>query len=189
LFQNQKGKKKVKKKEVKKMKRAVLGKFTYIDDVEKAIDELLKAGYKREDIQFISSFPVEEIIEKLGGHDSPVKFSVLTGGTLGFLSAIGLVLLTSLAYILPVGGKPVVAWIPYVIVMFELTVLLGSIFNLLGLIFFSKLPDIFLFFGWRPFLPSFTDDKFGLVVITEKVDDVKAILQRNGAEEVRDYEA
>jgi hypothetical protein len=39
------------------MKRAVLGKFTYIDDVEKAIDELLKAGYKREDIQLISSFP------------------------------------------------------------------------------------------------------------------------------------
>ncbi len=170
------------------MKRAVLGKFTYIDDIEKAIDELLKAGYKKEDIQFISSFPVEEIIEKLGGHDSPVKFSVFTGGTLGFLSAIGLVLLTSLAYILPVGGKPVVAWIPYVIVMFELTVLLGSIFNLLGLIFFSKLPDLFLFFGWRPFLPSFTDDKFGLVVITEKIDDVKAILQRNGAEEVRDYE-
>jgi molybdopterin-containing oxidoreductase family membrane subunit len=71
--------------------------------------------------------------------------------------------------------------------MFELTVLFGSIFNLLGLIFFSRLPDIPLFLGWRPFLPSLTDDKFGLIIITEKIDDVRAILQKNGAEEVRDY--
>jgi molybdopterin-containing oxidoreductase family membrane subunit len=169
------------------MKKVLVGKFTYLDDIEKVIDELLKAGYSKKDISFISPFPVEHIIEKLGGSDSPVKYSVLTGGLLGFASAIGLVLITSLAYILPVGGKPVVAWIPYVIVMFELTVLLGSIFNLIGLIVFSRLPDIVLFIGWRPFLPSFTDDKFGITVSTDRVDEVRAIFERNGAEEIREY--
>jgi len=171
------------------MPRVILGKFSYLDDVEKVIDNLLKAGYKPKEIHFISPFPVESIMEKLEGTDSPVKFSVFTGGVLGFLSAIGLVLLTSLAYILPVGGKPVVAWVPYIIVMFELTVLFGSLFNLLGLLFFSKFPDIFFFLGWRPFLPSFTDDKFGVAVYTDKIDEVSKIFKENGVEEIREYKA
>ncbi len=171
------------------MGKVVLGKFSYLDDVDQVIDELLKAGHDKKKIEFISSFPVEDVIEKLGGTDSPVKFSVLTGGLLGFSAAIALVLVTSLAYILPVGGKPVVAWIPYVIVMFELTVLLGSIFNLLGVILLSRLPDVFFFFGWKAYLPSFSDDKFGVAVYTDKVDEVVAIFKRNNAEEVREYEA
>lgn len=169
------------------MPKWVLGKFSYLDDVENTIDELLKAGYKPKDIHFISPFPVEEITEKLGGTDSPVKFSVLTGGILGFSLAVALVLVTSLAYVLPVGGKPVVAWIPYVIVMFELTVLLGSIFNLLGVILMSRLPDMFFFLGWRPYLPSFSDDKFGIAVYTDKTDEIISIFQKNNVEEVREY--
>ncbi|MCS7213086.1 MAG: DUF3341 domain-containing protein [Candidatus Calescibacterium sp.] len=170
------------------MGKVVLGKFTYVDDVEEAIDELLKAGYNKKDIQFISSFPIEDIIDKLGGTDSPVKFPVLVGGLTGFSAAIALVLVTSLAYVLPVGGKPVVAWIPYVIVMFEMTVLLGSIFNLLGVILLSRLPDIFFFLGWRAYLPSFSDDKFGIAVYTDKIDEVVSIFKKNNVEEVREYE-
>lgn len=169
------------------MKKAVVGKFSYIDDVERALDDLFSSGYDKRMIKFISPFPVEDIMGKLSGTDSPVRFSTFAGGFLGFATAIALVLITSLAYVLPVGGKPVVAWIPYVIVMFELTVLFGSIFNLLGILVFSRLPDPFLFLGWRPFLPEFTDNKFGLVVITDKVEEVKAIFQRNGAEEVSEY--
>ncbi len=169
------------------MAKIVVGKFSYIDDVEKAINELLNSGYSKKMIKFISPFPVEDIMEKLSGTDSPVKFSVFVGGVLGFSAAIALVSVTSLAYVLPVGGKPILAWIPYIIVMFELTVLLGSLFNLLGVLGFSRLPDPFLFLGWRPFHPEFTDDKFGLAVVTDKVDEVYAIFQRNGAEEVNEY--
>ncbi len=169
------------------MRKVVLGKFTYLDDAERTIDELIKIGYNPRDIHFISSFPVEEIMEKIEGTDSPVKFSVFTGGALGFLTAIALVLVTSLAYVLPVGGKPVVSWIPYVIVMFELTVLFGSLFNLLGILLFARLPDIFLFFGWRPYLPSFADDKFGVAVYTDKIDEVISIFKKNEAEDIREY--
>ncbi len=171
------------------MARVILGKFSFLDDVEKTVDELLRRGYMPKDIHLISPFPVENVMEKLEGVDSPVKFSVFTGGVLGFLTAIALVLITSLVYILPVGGKPVVAWIPYIIVMFELTVLFGSIFNLLGLLFFSKMPDPFFFLGWRPFLPSFADDKFGIAVYTDKTEEVSKIFKENGVEEIREYSA
>jgi len=47
----------------------------------------------------------------------------LAGGLLGLGAAIWLQVGTSLAHPVQVGGKPVVAWIPYGVIMFELTML------------------------------------------------------------------
>jgi len=47
----------------------------------------------------------------------------LLGGLVGLGGAIWLQVGTSLAHPVHVGGKPVVAWIPYGVIMFELTML------------------------------------------------------------------
>lgn len=58
----------------------------------------------------------------------------LVGGIVGLLTAVGLEVGTSLANPVDVGGKPVVAWIPYGVVMFELTMLGAGVTNFLALV-------------------------------------------------------
>jgi hypothetical protein len=80
--------------------------------------------------------------------------------------------------------KPVLSWPAYTVIMFELTVLLGGLFNLLAL---------FLFCGLlkprfpKGFDPRFTDDRMGIEVYDDPqtLTKVEAILKETGAEEVR----
>lgn len=71
-----------------------------------------------------------------------MSWLALIGGLLGLATAIALEVGTSVAHPLDVGGKPVVAWIPYGVVMFELTMLgagLTNFFALIVLAFASRL--------------------------------------------------
>ncbi len=63
----------------------------------------------------------------------------LGGGLLGLATAIALVTYGSLAEPLVVGGKPVLAWPAFSVVMFELTMLGAGLTNFVAVIFFSAL--------------------------------------------------
>jgi Alternative complex III, ActD subunit len=58
----------------------------------------------------------------------------LAGGILGLAVAVALEVGSSIAHPVDVGGKPVVAWIPYGVVMFELTMLGAGVTNFLALV-------------------------------------------------------
>lgn len=58
----------------------------------------------------------------------------LAGAIVGLVVAIVLEVGSSLAYPIDVGGKPVVAWIPYVVVMFELTMMGAGVTSFLSLV-------------------------------------------------------
>jgi len=73
----------------------------------------------------------------LTGHPGPWRLMgwlALVGGLVGLATAIALEVGTSMALPLDVGGKPVVAWIPYGVVMFELTMLGAGATNFVALV-------------------------------------------------------
>ncbi|HWP37450.1 MAG TPA: quinol:electron acceptor oxidoreductase subunit ActD, partial [Gemmatimonadales bacterium] len=85
-------------------------------------------------------------------------------------------------YPIVVGGKPLGSIPPYVVIAFELTILLGALATIVGLIFHS----------WRThraaaYDPRFTDDEIGIFVpcAPERRAAVQQLFQTAGAAEVR----
>ena len=81
-----------------------------------------------------------------------------------------------------VGGKPIDSAIPYVVIAFELTILLGALATLTGLVFHSLRNSTPAAYDGR-----FTDDKIGIFVpcSADRRNAVKNLLETTGAEEVR----
>jgi molybdopterin-containing oxidoreductase family membrane subunit len=158
----------------------VLGGFIHIDAAVDAIHALRKTGYQ--DITVYSAAPNHEIEEAMGTGSSWVRAFTLFGGLTG--CAAGYFLTTWMSYDWPVlvGGKPIAALPPYVVIMFELTILLGSLSTVAGMILLPQLKKI----RGRRFDPRFTDDRIGIFVPAEgkELDEVKRLLEQAGAVEV-----
>ena len=164
---------------------AVLGIFEHVDTTVRAIGELKRKGYQA--VSAYSPVPLEELEEALTGHGlpkSPVRLFTLVGGLAGTASGFALTIWTALKWNLITGGKPVVSIPPFVVIAFEMTILLGGLCTLLGLLVTAPLPR----FSLSPrYHPRFTSDRFGVEVACPP-DDVRAVtelLREAGAEEVR----
>jgi molybdopterin-containing oxidoreductase family membrane subunit len=169
-----------------KMDQTVVGVFSYIDSTVDAIKRLKEEGYKN--LRVFSPFPNHEIEEALKSPESIVRFFTLTGGTLGALCGLTFTILTSLDWAIRTSAKPIVSLPPYMVIVFELTVLLGSLATLFGLLINSRLrrnaPR-------NMYDPRFSEDKFGVAMVCSREDikRVEEILKFSGAEEVRFEEA
>ena len=62
----------------------------------------------------------------------------LVGGIIGFVGGFALAILTSVPWNLIVSGKPIVAYIPFVIVGVEATILWAVVGHILGLLIQSR---------------------------------------------------
>jgi Protein of unknown function (DUF3341) len=165
--------------------RFVLGVFPHVDTATRAIKELRGKGYGS--IATYSPVPLEEFEEALTGYGlpkSPVRLFTLVGALTGTASGFALTIWSSLKWDLVVGGKPIVSIPPYVVIAFEMTILLGGLCTLLGLLVTSRLPRL----GRSPhYDPRFTADRFGVEVVCppDQAPAAEEILRRAGAEEVR----
>ncbi len=92
-----------------------------------AIRALRAAGL---DVRVAMPAPFPEVVAAIGRPRSAIDFITLPGALVGLLCGIALTVLTSLAWPLVTGGKPIVSIPPFVIVIFEVTVLVGSLTNL-----------------------------------------------------------
>jgi hypothetical protein len=88
-----------------------------------------------------SPIPSDKIHHALKAKKSKVGYFTLAGGIVGFFSGIGLAVYTATEWNLIMSGKPVVAWIPFLIVGFEFTILFAVFGNVLGLLFQTDLPE------------------------------------------------
>lgn len=164
----------------------VLAIFSHLDKAVAAVRAVQATAQFR--FRVHSPVPRHEILDAIHTRPSPVRWYTLTGALLGFASAWALTIWTGVRMHdfgnLMVAGKPVVSLPPYVVIAFELTVLLGVIFTLIGFLIHSGLPRIFIDRGYDP---SFSDDKFGLYVYckSEEMESVKNILQKVGPDEIR----
>jgi hypothetical protein len=82
-----------------------------------------------------------------------------------------------------IGGKPYASIPPYTVIAFELTILFGGIFTLLGLLAVGRLPKVKLDPGYSA---RFSAEEFGVVVEVSDRDvaEVDGLLRANAAKEV-----
>jgi Protein of unknown function (DUF3341) len=161
------------------VERGVLGTFGDPPTAARAIRALHGAGVLVVQVAMPAPFP--EVVEALGRPRSALAFVTLPGAVLGLLGGIALTVGGSLAWPLVVGGKPPVAVPAFVVVIFELTVLVGSIVNL-GVVAATTRRGGAT--GRFPAHMRFNGDKIGVFVPAGDAD-VARLLADHGAEEVQ----
>jgi hypothetical protein len=162
---------------------ALLGIFPYLDDLLAALGQVKKGGFKI--LTVFSPIHFSEIQEILGHKPSPVRYFCLAGGILGGVSLVGLAVYAHLSFRLITSGKPVLPWIPFVVVFFEGTVLLAVIFAVIAWVLKGRLPRV----RSNPaYDPRFSEDRFGILVgyQEEEREVILKLLKEAGAEEIRD---
>ena len=137
--------------------------------------------------------PRHEITEALeeGGKEgpSPVRIWTLLGALTGLLVGFGMPIYMSLDWPLRTSGKAIVSLPAFVIIGFELTILLGTLGAVTGFFFHSRLPQ--LPGQMVHYDSSFSNDRFGIHVSDVggderlKLEAAQEILRKAGAEEVR----
>lgn len=161
---------------------------SFADDEECAGAILALHNAQVHDFRAYSPFPSEKIVEASqharGQGRSLVRFWVLAGGITGFLTAIAITYGTSWEWNLYAGGKPIASTPPYIIIMFELMILIGGLSGLTGFFFHSRLPAFEPEEGYRS---RFGADRFGLVVRCGEGEapKIESILLDAGAEDVQ----
>lgn len=158
--------------------------FEYLDELTDAIKTVRKKGIQP---TVVSPAPRHEIDHALGDPASRIPFVSLFFGFLGGLTGYSFTAWTASDWILPVGGKPVVAIPTFTIIGFELTILFAALFTLLGLTVMIIIDRL------KHPVPSaskkylrFQRDRFGIIVpcTTSEQNTYQELLQQHGAEEV-----
>ena len=121
--------------------------------------ELLAAGTPTERLEVTTPFPVHEALQLLKTPPSPLKFFTFTGALTGFCAGFGLTIYSVTSWPMVIGGKPVVSLPPFMIIAFELTILLGAVVSLLGFLLLAGLPA-----PKQILTPVVADGKFAIFV-------------------------
>jgi molybdopterin-containing oxidoreductase family membrane subunit len=158
----------------------VLGSFAHVDAAVEAIGGLKAKGFR--DLTVYTAAPNHEIEDALDHPVSGVRLFTLIGGLTGVTAGFAMTIWMSRDWPLLVGGKPIAAIPPYVVLAFELTILYGSLCTVAGMIILSLAKSL----KGRPFHPRFSDDRIGVFVpcTPEQSGAVRELLAHAGSEEV-----
>jgi hypothetical protein len=161
----------------------VLGVFSHLDTTLDAIKKLRAGGF--DDFTVYSPIPRHEIEDALGAPVSPVRMFTLIGGIAGCSIGAWLTLWMSEDWPIVVGGKPVGSIPPYVVIMFEMTILFGALSTILGILLNTLYARRRA--GTILYDPRFTNDRFGIFVPagSDKASTAERVLRDAGADEVR----
>jgi hypothetical protein len=131
----------------------MMAEFSDPTELVAAIKSARIEGYRRMDAY--TPYPIEEVSEALGIHQSRLPLIVLIGGIIGLVGGYGLQYWTSVIdYPLNVGGRPAHSPISFIPVTFETTVLVAALFAVLGMLALNGLP--------MPYHPVFNVPRFAL---------------------------
>jgi hypothetical protein len=159
----------------------VLASFIHVDAAVDAIRALRARGHRK--IVVYSAAPNHEIEEALDQSVSPVRLFTLIGGLTGCAAGFGMTIWMSLDWPLIVGGKTIASIPPYVVIAFELTILLGALSTVTAVALLSVL------MGKRgiAYDPRYSDDQIGIFVPggADQQTAVEQLLRTAGAVEVR----
>lgn len=163
----------------------IKGVYAHLDSLMTGIDRLKRAGLTGFTVQ--APCPRHEIEEAMyDGKPAPVRWWTLTGAITGITTGF---LLTSWTHsqwpMINPGGKPVVAIVPFAVIMFECTILFGALATFAGMIVHCGLPSFWLDRALQD--PRMTDASFGITFLHARPEDrerITAVLQDSGAVEV-----
>jgi hypothetical protein len=158
----------------------VLGVFSDPSRAAAAVRELREREFA--DVRAAAPAPFPALVAALGRRRSRLDGVTLTAAALGVIGGFALCIGTSLAWPLVTGGKPIVSIPPFVVIAFEVSVLVGATVNLVALAVLAMRARR------RRAMPRderFTADRIGVFVAGGDAGLAEAILRRGGAEEVR----
>ena len=159
----------------------LLASFVHVDAAADAIRALRARGHRN--LVVYTAAPNHEIEEALDQSVSPVRLVTLIGGLTGCAAGFGMTLWMSHDWPVLVGGKPIGSIPPYVVIAFELTILLGALSTVTAVGLFSVL------MGKRgiAYDPKYSDDQIGVFVPAagDQAGAVEQMLRSAGAVEVR----
>jgi hypothetical protein len=110
---------------------AVYGLYNDGHAAQRAVNALRSAGVDDRDIEVMSSEPMEHFEFGEMNKETRIWYIASLGGFVGVVFSTWLTRMTELAWPLPTGNMPIVAWWPNLIVIFELT-MLGAILATVG---------------------------------------------------------
>ncbi|HEU5170836.1 MAG TPA: DUF3341 domain-containing protein [Gemmatimonadales bacterium] len=158
----------------------VLAAFEHIDAATDAIRALRAKGHR--DLTVYSSHPNHELEDALETPMSAVRLFTLIGGLTGCTAGFGMTIWMNLDWPVLVGGKPIAAVPAFVVIGFELTVLLGALSSVAGVAILS----ILLRKRGAAYHPRFSDDRIGVFVPAsgEQARSLEELFRSAGAVEV-----
>ncbi len=163
--------------------RSVVGLFSDEDSAADALDALQAANFESNEYEVLTGTPYPD---GTFGEAEPVhklyRFP-LVGAICGFSVGLLLTVGTQLGWPMVTGGKPILSIPPMVIVMYEGTMLGAIIFTVIGIVFESRLPRLFM----GAYDDSITEGAIGVAVTTsqDRVEDAEKVLNKAGAERVK----
>jgi len=162
--------------------RSVIGLFTNEDIAADALDALRDEGYASNEYEVLTGTPYPE---GTFGEAEPVHKLFrwpLIGAACGFIIALILTAGTQLAYPVVTGGKPILGIPPMAIIIYEGTMLGAIIFTVIGVIFESRLPRLFM----GAYDTRITEGYIGITVTTEesRIANAEDVLKQVGAEDI-----
>jgi len=107
---------------------------------QRAVDGLRAAGVADDDITVISSQPMEHFEFGHIGAKTRMWWIACGGALLGMSTAFGLAWVTEMLWPINVGGMPIFAWWPNLIIIFELTMLGAILSTVITLLVTAALP-------------------------------------------------
>ena len=160
-----------------------MGLFTDEDVAADALDALRAEGYEINEYEVLSGTPYPE---GTFGEAEPVHKLYrwpLIGAACGFIIGLILTTGTQLAYPLVTGGKPILGIPPMAIIMYEGTMLGAIIFTVVGILFESRLPRMFM----GAYDTRITEGYIGVTVTTDpdRVTRAEEVLRQVGAEDIK----
>jgi hypothetical protein len=164
--------------------RALYGLYADADSAQNAVDDLRREGVPDRAITVITSQPYEEYEFSHRYKPTWLFWIAAAGGAVGLLSGLTVAYLTETLWPIVVGGMPIVAWWPNIIIMFELTMLGAILATVVSLFITTELPAT----GSRVYDPAVSQGKI-LVAIEKPRDPDVAKLERvlidSGVDEVK----
>lgn len=113
--------------------------------------QVTEAGYRR--FESYSPFPVHGLTDAMGYRTTKVPTLVLIGGIIGCVVGFSFQYWVSVIELpLNIGGRPLNSWPSFMPVTFEMTILIASLFAVLGMLALNGLP--------RPHHPLFAIPQF-----------------------------
>ena len=158
---------------------AVYALYSTPNAAQRAVNGLRAAGIGDDRITILSSEPIEE--HEFAHRDKAtwMGWIAAAGGVTGLAFATWVTRMTELAWPLPTGNMPIVAWWPNLIIMFEMTMLFAILAAVITMLVTARLP------GRRPALydPDVMNGK--ILVGVENPRDAALVERALGAGEIR----
>lgn len=162
----------------------LVGVFTYLDDVLGAIERLQQENVAIRNVYSPTKRP--EILEAMKTKPSRIRLITLIAAIIGGCSGLGLASYAHLRWKLITSGKPILPWIPWVVIFFEVLILISVLTTVVALLIVGRIPRIHYLKGG--YNPRFTEDRYGVEIYADPgtLDRARAIMNQSGAEEIDD---